>query len=172
MTVDTIYNSFSEYPITPLKGLPTIDYLRTMWVYLNEETSNIQSKLGNGNLGHMVITAIPAMFALQFPVGYVLPVNPGPIAIIPASSTGPQISVLNTDHDGNIRIWRLKNVAEKACKKVISILIPERFYCTLKIDTHNSQISIRPQSSPTCSRNMVNCWTKPSKTTIHKWNKT
>ena len=132
MTVDTIYNSFSEYPITPLKGLPTIDYLRTMVVYLNEETSNIQSKLGNGNLGHMVITAVPAVFSLQCSEGYVLLENLGPIAVIPQSTTGPKISVLKTNHAKLLRIWRLHNAVEKSCKKMISVLIPECFYRTLK----------------------------------------
>ena len=54
MTSDTIYSSFSECPIAPLEGLPTIDYLSTMGAYLNSESSNIQSNLGNGILGHMV----------------------------------------------------------------------------------------------------------------------
>jgi len=132
MTADTIYSSFSECPIAPLEGLPTIDYLSTMGAYLNGESSNIQSDLGNGSLGHMVITAVPAVFALQCPGGYVLPVNPGPLAVIPAGATGPQISVLKTNHDEQLRIWRLHNAVEKACKKVISVLIPERFYRTLK----------------------------------------
>lgn len=132
MTADTIYSSFSEFPITPLEGLPTIDYLSTIGVYLNGEASYIQSNLGNGSLGHMVITAVPAVFALQCPGGYILPVNPGPLAVIPVCATGPQISVLKTNHDEQLRILRLHNAVRKACKKVIYILIPERFYRTLK----------------------------------------
>ena len=132
MTADMIYSSFSECPLAPLDTLPSIDYLSKMGAYLNGETSNIQSDLGNGNLGHMVITAVPAVFALQCPEGYILPANPGPFAVIPAGSTGPQISPLKTTHDEQLRIWRLHNAVEKACKKVISVLIPERYYRTLK----------------------------------------
>ena len=101
---DTIYNLFSEYPITPLEGLPTINYLLTMGAYLNSETSNIQSDLEKGNIGYMVITAVPAVFSLQCSEGYVLPVNPEPIAVIPQITTGPQISVLKTNHDKILRI--------------------------------------------------------------------
>ena len=64
ITVKTIYKSFSECPIDPFEDLPTINYLSTMGAYLNSKTSNIQNNLGNGNLGHIVITAVPAVFAL------------------------------------------------------------------------------------------------------------
>ena len=132
MTVNTIYNSFSEGSIVPLDGLPTINYLSTMGAYLNSETSNIQSDLVNGNLKHLVIRAVPVVFALQCPEGFILPENPGPIAVIPQSVTGPQLSVLKTNHDKLLCIWRLHNAVEKACKKVISVLLPECFYHTLK----------------------------------------
>jgi len=130
MAADTTYNSFSECPIAPLEGLPSIDYLSTMGTYLNGKSSNIQSDLGNGNLGHMVSTAVQAVFTLQCPVGYVLPVNPRPLAVIPPVSIGPHISVLQTNHDEQLRIWRLHNAGGKACKKVISVPIPKRFYRT------------------------------------------
>ena len=132
ITSDRLYSLFSECPLAPLQGLPKIDYLSTMGAYLNGETSNIQSDLGNGQLGHMVITAVPAVFALQCPGGYGLPTNPGPIPNIPPGATGPQIGALETNHDELICIWRLHNTVEKACKKVISVLIPERFYRMLK----------------------------------------
>ena len=117
ITADRLYSSFSEFPLTPLQGLPTIDYLSTIRVYLNGETSNIEIDLRNGQLGHMVITAVQAVFALQILEGYGLPTSPGPIPNIPAGATGPQLSALNTNHDELIRIWRLHNAVEKACKK-------------------------------------------------------
>ena len=132
MIANTIYNSFPERLIVPLDGLPIIDYLLTMGAYLNGETSYIQNNLGNENLGHMASTAVPAVFSLQCPEGYVLQGNPRPIAVIPQSATCPQISVLKTNHDGFLRIWRLHNEVEKSCKKMISVLIPECFYRTLK----------------------------------------
>ena len=103
-----------------------------MGAYLSGETSNIQSNLVNGNLGHMVIIAVPAVFSLQCSQSYLLPVNSGPIAVIPQSVTGPQIIVLKTNHDKLLRIWRLHNAVGKACKKYISVFIPERINRTLK----------------------------------------
>ena len=80
----------------------------------------------------MVITAAPEVFALQCPVGYVLSVNPGLVAVIPPGATCPKISALKANYDELLRIWRLHNAVEKSCKKLISILIPEIFYRTLK----------------------------------------
>ena len=94
ITADSIYSSFSECPLAPLQGLPTIDYLSTMRAYLNRKISNIQSDLGNETLDHMVITAAPAVFALQCSVVYILSINPGPVAIIPPEATSPQPSAL------------------------------------------------------------------------------
>ena len=80
----------------------------------------------------MVITAVLAVFALQCPRGYRLPTNPGTIPNIPAGTTCLQISALKSNHDELIRIWRLHNTVGVFCNKVISVLIPERFYQTLK----------------------------------------
>ena len=132
MTADMIYNSFSECPIVLLDCFPTTDHLLITCAYLNSETSNIQSNLGNGSLGQMVITAVPAVFSLQRSEGYVLTVNPGHIAAIPQSGTGPQISVLKTNHNELLCIWCLHNAVKKASKKVMLVLIPEHFYRTLK----------------------------------------
>ena len=168
ITADRLYSSFSECPLTPLQGLPTIDYLSTMGAYLNGETSNIQSDLGNGQLGHMVITAVPAVFALQCPGGYGLPTNPGPIPVIPPGATGSQISALKTNHDELICIRRLHNAVKKSCKKVISVLILECFYRTLKNWYTNLQMSQPSRFSPTYSRNMVNSPINPSRTMMFK----
>ena len=79
----------------------------------------------------MVIIATPNGFALQCPDCYLLATNPGPVLEILLETTAFQISTQRENHDEILRIWRLHNVVEKSCRKIISVLIPEEYYRNL-----------------------------------------
>ena len=70
--------SFSECPIAPLEGTPNHAFLTEMNTYMDMCSSSLHSNLGNGQVGYLVVTAQPAAFALAYPVGFIILVNPIP----------------------------------------------------------------------------------------------
>ena len=129
---DTIYDGFTECPLAPLEGEPTYEYLTDLGVYLNACSSGIHSDLGCGTLGYLVLTAQPAVFAVHCATAFVKPIKPGIHPTIP--NPAPAAAVISTivrEHKEDMRVWKEYNMTDKACKKVVHALIPEKFYKSL-----------------------------------------
>ena len=118
---DTIYARFSECTVAPLDSIPTYDYLTELNTYLNSCSASVHSNGGCGTLGYLVLIAPAAVYALHSAIAFVRPVNLGATVIIPTPTPmGVVIGELTRDNFG------------KTCKKVITKLVPEVYYRTLK----------------------------------------
>ena len=130
---ETIFASFTECPITPLEGIPTYDFLTELSAYLNAYSASVHSNLRCGRLGYLVLTATPATFALQCAATFIEPVHSGPTVHIPnPPPSAAVIGVLTREHSEQLRVFTKYHNVDKACKKVITNLIPEIYYKTLK----------------------------------------
>ena len=75
--MDNIIASMPEFTIPPLQGPPNLEYLTELNTYLNSCLASIHSNLGCGTLGHLPLTAPPAVYALLSATKFVVPTNPG-----------------------------------------------------------------------------------------------
>ena len=129
---DKIFGAFSECPLAPLEGVPTYDYTKNLNVYLNLCSSAVDCTLGCSTLGHLVLTAQPAEFNTHCGTEFVTPRNPGIHLVMPDSSpTAAIFSELLRTHKHRVRLFNNYYAVDRACNKVISYLIPEKFYKSL-----------------------------------------
>ena len=54
---DKIFGALTEYPLAPLEGVPTYEYMKNLNVYLNSCLSAVDCTPGCGTLGDLVFTA-------------------------------------------------------------------------------------------------------------------
>ena len=54
---DKILRAFSEFPLAPLEGKPTYEYMTNLNVYLNLCSSAVDCTLGCRTLGYFILTA-------------------------------------------------------------------------------------------------------------------
>ena len=80
---DKIFGAFSEYPLAPLEGVPTYEYMTNLNVYLNSCSSAVYCTLGCGTLGYLVLTAQPAVFNTHCVTKFVIPKNGGIHPVMP-----------------------------------------------------------------------------------------
>ena len=132
-TMDNIISSMPECTISPLQGPPNLEYLTELNTYLNLCSASVHSNLGCGTLGHLPLTAPPAVYALLSATTFVFPTNPG--STVQFSTPAPEsavIAALTREHTENLRVWKTYNDTDKACNQKLLILVPEVYYRTLK----------------------------------------
>ena len=85
--------------------------------------------LGCGTFRYLVLTAQPAVFNTHYVTKFVTPKNPGirPVMHDPAP-TSAILSKLVRTHKHEVRLFNEYDAVERACKKVFSKLIPQKFY--------------------------------------------
>ena len=121
-----------EFPLAPLKGVPTYKYMTNLNVYLNSCLSEVNCTLGCGRLGYLFLTAQPAVFNTHYGTAFCVPTNRGiyPVMLDP-NPTAAIFSelVINQKHE----VWLFKeyHAVDRAFKKVISKLILEKYYKSL-----------------------------------------
>ena len=59
---ENIFREFTEYPLAPLEGVPTYEYMTNLNFYLNLCSSAVDFMLICGTLGYLVLMAQPAVF--------------------------------------------------------------------------------------------------------------
>ena len=129
---DKIFGAFSECPLAPLEGVPTYEYMTNLNVYLNSCSSAVDFTLVCGTLGYLVLTAQPAVFNTHCGTEFVTPRNPGIHPVMPdPAPTAAILSELVRTHKHEVRLFKEYHTVDCACKKVISKLIPEKFYKSL-----------------------------------------
>lgn len=130
---DGIYSRFSECTVAPLDTIPTYQYLTELNTYLNSCSASVHSNGGCGTLGYLVLTAPAAVYALQSATAFPPPVNPGATLTLPdPPPTAVAIGEMTRAHTEDSRCFREYHNVDKACKKVITKLVPEVYYRTLK----------------------------------------
>ena len=122
---DNIFGAFSECSLAPLEGVPTYYYMTNLNLYLNSCSSAVDCTLGCGTLGYLVLTAQPVLFNTHCVTKFVIPKNPGirPVMTDPAP-TAAILSELVRTQKHEVCLFNDYHAFERACKKVISKLIP------------------------------------------------
>jgi hypothetical protein len=69
--------------VSPIVGMPTVEALKTLQLTLNANAASVQCNLGNGLLGLLALTVSNAVYTTFSNIPFVVPINPGPTAIIP-----------------------------------------------------------------------------------------
>jgi hypothetical protein len=116
-TVEKIVENFPYPTFTPIAGVPDYEALAELHTQANSNSSSIQSNLGGGNHGLLALTLEPAVLNTLSATPFVIPLNPGPSAIIPAVATGHVIASLQKAHkDATTAFHQFLNV-DKALKQ-------------------------------------------------------
>ena len=126
---DNIFGAFTECPLAPLEGVPTYKNMTNLNVYLNLCSSGVNWTLGYGTLGYLVLTEHPAVFSTHCSTDFIPPTNRGihPVMSDPAP-TATILSELVRTHKHEVCLSKKYHAVNCACCKVISKLIPEKYY--------------------------------------------
>ena len=119
--------------IAPLQGAPNLEYLTKLNTYVNLCYSSVQSNLGCDTLGHLALTAPPAVYVLLSATAFVVTKNPRPTVTIPTPAPASAvISSLTREHSKNLRTWKTYTDTYKAFKQKLLCLFTEVYYRTLQ----------------------------------------
>ena len=84
-----------------------MEYLIELNTYLNSCSASVHSNLGCGTLGHLPLTATPAVYALLSATKLVVPTNPGStVQLATPAPADAVISALTREHSKNLRFWK------------------------------------------------------------------
>ena len=129
---DKTFGAFSECQLAPMEGVPTYEYMMNLNVYLNSCSSAVDCTLGCSTLGYLFLTAQPAIFNTHCDTEFVTPRNPGIHPVMPdPAPTAATLSELVRTHKHQVFLFNKYHAVNRACKKVIIRLIPEKFYKSL-----------------------------------------
>ena len=129
---DKIFGAFLEFLLAPLEGVPAYEYMTNLNIYLNLCSSSVDCTLGCNMLVYLVLTARPAVFNTHCGTEFGTPINLGIRLIMPdPAPTFAIFSKLVRTHKHKVRLFNKYHAVNRACKKVIIKLIPEKFYKSL-----------------------------------------
>ena len=129
---DKIFGAFSECLIAPLEVVPTYEYMKNLNVYLNSCSSAVDFTLGCGMLGYLVLTDQPVVFNTHCFTPFITPINLVIHPVMPnPDPTAAILSELVRAHKHRVRLFNEYHNVDRACKKVVSKLIPQKFYKSL-----------------------------------------
>ena len=112
---DKIYCSFAEFPLAPLQGAPTYDYMIELNVYLNSCSSSIDYSLGCGSLRYLVLTAQPSIFTIHCGTAFIHPTNPGIHSFVPIpAATAAALTIIVRYYKHNVLVWKEYNAVDKS----------------------------------------------------------
>ena len=138
--MDNIIASMPECAIYPLQGPPNLEYLAELNTYLNSFSASVHSNLGCGTLGHLPLTAPPAVYALLSTTTCVIPTNTGStVQLATPAPAAAVISALTREHAENLRVWKTYTDTDKVCKQKLLSLFLEVYYHTLNKNAHHTQ---------------------------------
>jgi hypothetical protein len=68
--------------IPPIKGLPIYKTITDVTRLINANSAPIHSELGDGQLGHLALTILPAVYATLSAIPFIASPNPGPVPVL------------------------------------------------------------------------------------------
>ena len=126
---DKIFGVFTECLLTPLEGVPTYEYMTNLNVYLNLCLSAFNCTLGWGTFGYLVLTAQTYVFNTHCDTEFHVPTNPDIHPVMPdPTPTTVILSELVRTHKHEVWLFNEYHVVDRACKKAIRKLNPEKYY--------------------------------------------
>ena len=118
---DKIFGAFSEFPLAPLEGVPTCEYMTNLNLFLNSFSSAVYFTLVCGTLGYLFLTAQPAVFNTHCVMPLITQTNTGIHSVMPdPAPTAAILSKLVRTHKHEVRLFNEYHAVDRACKKVIS----------------------------------------------------
>ena len=131
-SIETIVDTFPHPTLTPVQGIPTFASIRQIQVELNANASSIHSNLGNGQLGLLFLTVSPATYATLSDVPFEIPVNPGPVPVIPAQMSARAAADARTEHAELKRVFNQYIATDAALKSQIIKSVDDLYLKALK----------------------------------------
>ena len=114
--------------ISLLQGPPNLVYLTELNTYLNSCSASVCSNLGCRILGHLPLTAPPAVYAILSSTTFVVPTNPGStVQLATPAPAAAVISALTQEHAENLSVWKTYTDTDKVCKQKLLSLVPEKY---------------------------------------------
>ena len=140
--INKIVNGFSFPTIPPIVGTPTYKIIAEVNFKLNPNAASVQSNLGCGTLGLLLLTVSPAVYNTLSSIAFIVPVNPGSEPIISDNSTGAQITKLSYAFNTASAIFNEYNRTNKSLQQIILSTGTSHFLgpttpCTNKYSTSN-----------------------------------
>ena len=111
--IDKIMDIFPFPTIPPIVGTPTYNTIAEVNLKLDSNSASVQSNLGCGTLGLLQLTVSPAVYNTLSVTPFFVPVNPGSVPIIPANSTGAQITKLCYSFDTTAALFNKYYLTDK-----------------------------------------------------------
>ncbi len=130
--IDKLVANFPHPHIPPIIGQPTYETLAQLHIMLNSNAASVHSNLGNGQLGLLQITVSAAVYNTLSVTPFVIPLNPGTDANIPAGSTAPVIIEMNRAHDAAVSLFQQYDNTDKALKQQIVGAVDAMFLRSLR----------------------------------------
>jgi hypothetical protein len=130
--IDKIVDGFPHPTVIPITGVPTYEAIAELNLQLNANAASVQSNLGDGLLGLLFLTITPAEYNTLSAVQFIPPGNPGSTPVIPAGSTGPQISAVIRQHGLSANLFKEYLATDKALKQQIIGAVPATYLRTLR----------------------------------------
>jgi hypothetical protein len=150
-SVESSIESFPHPVIPPIEGLPTYESITDVTRLLNTNSASVHSELGDGQLGHLPLTILPAVCVTLLAIPFVAPPYSGPVPVlVPNVGTTAQIQGIIRDHKESLRLWREYNNVDAALKQQL-IQPSTNFACApSSIAIQDSPTSRHASSSNTC----------------------
>ena len=130
-TIDKIVDGFLFTTIPPIIGDPTYNTIAEVNLKLNSNSASVQSNLGCDTLGLFQLTVSPAVYNTLSAIPFIVPVNPVYVPIIPANSTGAQITELRHAFDTASALFNKYDRTDKALRKILLSTVDEMFIRSL-----------------------------------------
>ena len=126
-TVEIIREGFPHLSIDKQPGLPTYTIISEVHKELKTNVSSVHSNLGGGQHGLLGLTLQDSTYTTLTGVLFILPTNPGTVPIIPAGSSGPQISQSEHAHKEEIREWQETTRTDQALQQQLLSVFDEEY---------------------------------------------
>jgi hypothetical protein len=130
---ENIFAIFPE-PVIKIEGDPSPLQIHQLIKNVRANASAIDSNIGDGRFGHLRLVVTPDFYATLSDQPFNVPVNPGPKAIIPAGTTGPQAKLIKLAYDSDLRLFTTTHAVDIALKVYILKCIDNRYVRALYED--------------------------------------
>ena len=127
-----IVDGFPFPTIQPIVGTPTYNTIAEVNLKVNSNSASVQSNLGCGTLGLLQLTISPAIHNTLSITAFVVPVYPGSVPIIPANSTGAQITKHFYAFDTATALFNEYDRTNKALQQILLSTVNESFIRSLR----------------------------------------
>ena len=131
---EDIISGFPRPTLPPIVGTPNYETIANLHVNLNANAASVQSHLGNGQLGLLTLTVLPAVYENNTlsAVAFIQPrINQGSNPIVPLGTKIANTVAITGTHATNLRIFREWVATDSALKQQIIGSINGMLLCTL-----------------------------------------